>query len=473
LVKARLTILQLDFQWLFFSFSTKLILGTWVPHAIAAFFDTSTIIGWIFVFVLATILSIFSFVFGLAWVYLQRRFTPSGYVNVILAFLWLITWDIFDTRIFPWSPVQLLGTNQSLLASASILGTNGWRIVFFLSLSIAAWLFVSKSTGSALSRVRALALAVLTLAIPFVGAASLGQYQIEALKKSYHERQPVVLFQTNLGPGSDEEDNYLEEEDIEGAVFKALLNQANANYNQVTDNRELWIAWPESSFLRMTEYPDDFRYLFDVFTNVLPALHLIGSRERIDYTDNHLDRGYNRALLFDPKNGFSEEYRKHILFPFGEYLPGEKYFPKLKSLITLPNNLVAGNEFTILSNLDDSGPVFIPLICWEILFSDYVEKFIKHAEKHYPGREIILYNPTNDAWFEGTIAPALHAQLAAWQASVFSVSLLRPTVNGISQVVAPWGEVLATAPKNRTMAIMAELPVRQADKKTFPQGKEK
>ena len=84
-----------------------------------------------------------------------------------------------------------------------------------------------------------------------------------------------------------------------------------------------------------------------------------------------------------------------------------------------------------------NGQRFVTPICYEILESNYMRSLLNEF-----GNNRFIVNHTNDSWYGDTSEPFHHSLLARWESSRLQVSMLRPTNTGMSQIVAPWGEVL-------------------------------
>ena len=78
---------------------------------------------------------------------------------------------------------------------------------------------------------------------------------------------------------------------------------------------------------------------------------------------------------------------------------------------------------------------FVPLICYEILFSDLIFKSLDQDTS-------LIINITNDAWFGNTIGPIQHFQYAKIRAVEFGIPVIRVANTGYSGLVGPYGEVL-------------------------------
>ena len=89
-------------------------------------------------------------------------------------------------------------------------------------------------------------------------------------------------------------------------------------------------------------------------------------------------------------SGETASYRKQKLFPFAEYLPGEERFPMMRRLLPGAATYVAGEQ-TVLFRLASPHRA-IAAICYEILFSGHVGKFVR------AGGNLVI-SPANDGWF--------------------------------------------------------------------------
>ncbi|NJR78790.1 apolipoprotein N-acyltransferase [Sphingomonas corticis] len=142
-------------------------------------------------------------------------------------------------------------------------------------------------------------------------------------------------------------------------------------------------------------------------------------------------------------------YDKSHLVPYGEYLP----MPWLLKPLGLAR-LVPG-EMDFLpgpgpetSDLPLFGPVAVQ-ICYEIIFSGEV------IDRDH--RPLLLFNPSNDAWF-GSWGPPQHLRQAQMRAIEEGVPVARSTPNGISAVIAADGRVLAQVPHKVAGAIDVPIP---------------
>ncbi len=143
---------------------------------------------------------------------------------------------------------------------------------------------------------------------------------------------------------------------------------------------------------------------------------------------------FNSAFLIGPGGVVLDRYDKHILMPFGEYIPLGTYFPIVYSLSPETGGFTAG---TGVSVFDIPGKVRIgQLICYEDLLSSMSRGTTR------AGAEVLL-NILNDAWYGDSVAPYQHQALALWRAIENRRYLLRGSNSGVTSIIVPVGRVVA------------------------------
>jgi apolipoprotein N-acyltransferase len=143
---------------------------------------------------------------------------------------------------------------------------------------------------------------------------------------------------------------------------------------------------------------------------------------------------YNSAFLIGRGGVVLDRYDKHILMPFGEYIPLGAYFPALYSLSPETGSFTAG---TGVSVFNVPGKVRVgQLICYE----DLLAAMSRRATE--AGAEVLL-NILNDAWYGNTAAPYQHQALALWRAVENRRYLLRGSNSGVTSIIDAAGRVVA------------------------------
>ena len=175
-----------------------------------------------------------------------------------------------------------------------------------------------------------------------------------------------------------------------------LIDLSKLNHD---DNNLLSILniWPETAFLGL--YPRDKSLLYDLSQRFLnPKKNEFLFTGLISKNKNNY---FNSALLINSKAQIKNIYNKNILVPFGEFIPFRKILPQFN---LFENKIDFSDGHKIKPIAIDNYYKFVPLICYEILFSDLIFKSLDEETS-------IIINITNDAWFGNSY----------WSNSTFSV----------------------------------------------------
>lgn len=153
-------------------------------------------------------------------------------------------------------------------------------------------------------------------------------------------------------------------------------------------------------------------------------------------------------------------YNKSILLAFGEYIPGEKIFPKIRDWLPAIGNFARGPGPTVLLQLGDYK--IGPQICYESLFPNFSRSLANLGAQ-------FIVNVTNDSWYGSWQEPYQHMYMTLARAVEFRRPLLRVTNTGISTVVLASGEILERSPLHQEWASAYQLPYLQQPPTTFYQ----
>jgi apolipoprotein N-acyltransferase len=143
-----------------------------------------------------------------------------------------------------------------------------------------------------------------------------------------------------------------------------------------------------------------------------------------------------------------DQYHKRHLVPFTEYLPFKSVLWPLVDFFTIPmSDFTAGRKAKPLMQV---GKYQVGMsICYEDAFGAEAAQALPEAA--------YLINASNDAWFGDSLAPHQHLQIARMRALETERYLLRATNTGISAVIGPKGELLATAPLMQEAVVEAQI----------------
>ena len=150
---------------------------------------------------------------------------------------------------------------------------------------------------------------------------------------------------------------------------------------------------------------------------------------------------YFNSIVFSDKI-----YDKKKLVPFGEYIPYERQLETLglKNLIFMGSMRSGKEEQDFIDN-------FLPLICYESVFPNFVRKSIKKETE-------LLVNISNDAWFGEGIGPQQHFTHSRFRSIEHGIPLIRSANKGISALVDPIGKVKHVIQSNRIAYLDVKVP---------------
>ena len=142
---------------------------------------------------------------------------------------------------------------------------------------------------------------------------------------------------------------------------------------------------------------------------------------------------YNSLVVFNNESELLYKYNKNKLVPFGEFLPFENFFKKvgLKKITQGYQSFSADNkrEILVIDKLK-----FIPLICYEIIYSGRINS----KKKYYD----FILNISEDGWFGKSIGPAQHLSHSIYRSIEEGKNVIRSTNNGVSAFVSPKGQII-------------------------------
>ncbi|WDR07040.1 apolipoprotein N-acyltransferase [Devosia rhodophyticola] len=177
------------------------------------------------------------------------------------------------------------------------------------------------------------------------------------------------------------------------------------------------LIWPESALpFFLSQYPEALARI----ARMLPdTTILLTGAPRQDYVPGDAPSAkppFNSLLAINGDGEVFDSYDKSHLVPFGEFLPFQGFFAQLgiKQFVPGADGWAHGDARRRLMSLPNMPP-FLALICYEALFSGDLGDTVQAR---------YLLNITNDAWFDGSIGPAQHAQHARVRAVEEGMSLI-------------------------------------------------
>ncbi len=381
----------------------------WLTHV--------TVAGWIF-------LSAYCALYMLPAVMLANRWRggAAGFAGAV-AVVWCgsefvrgwlgggFPWNTLGAGLTPWLPgIQLaefggvwLVTGLAVFANAlvawAIAERRGWGGVALGALAVAA-------------------------------ALGWGAWRVQQLESDQDRAQPARSIRVALVQTSIPQDEKWVTAKIEMIYrrLRELTLQAQAD-----PDVEL-VIWPE------TALPDDVRnsehsygLVWSLCTNGTEIL--TGSLDTA-----HLDSGevkyFNSAFLFDAEGRVTGEYDKRHLVVFGEFIPFDQLIPwRLRAAWRLPISISEGDEGAVFRAGKARVPL-APLVCFEDVVPGLARADVRAGAR-------MLVDVTNDAWFDGRMAPRQHMRNAVLRTVENRVPLVRAANTGVSCVIEPSGRLAA------------------------------
>ena len=187
-----------------------------------------------------------------------------------------------------------------------------------------------------------------------------------------------------------------------------------------------------------------FVYPEGIITSIyLKDLKLFKNNFKENYNINHKvilginsinqNKIYNSLIVLNNESEVLYKYNKNKLVPFGEFLPFENFLKRigLKKITQGYQSFSADDKREIL---EINQLKFIPLICYEIIYSGKI-----NPNKNY--YDFIL-NISEDGWFGKTIGPQQHLSHSIFRSIEEGKNVIRSTNNGISAFVNPKGQII-------------------------------
>ena len=176
-------------------------------------------------------------------------------------------------------------------------------------------------------------------------------------------------------------------------------------------------------------------YLKDLkfFKNIFKENYNINHKVILGINSIKENKIYNSLIVLNNETELLYKYNKNKLVPFGEFLPFENFFKKigLKKITQGYQSFSADNKREIL-NIDKLK--FIPLICYEIIYSGKINP----NKKYYD----FILNISEDGWFGKSIGPAQHLSHSIFRSIEEGKNVIRSTNNGVSAFVNPKGQII-------------------------------
>ena len=391
--------------------------------------------------------SLFSLLFGMLVWWAGRRCAERWFALAVGS-SWLLTeWlRSLGTFGYPWA---LLASTQvaflPIVQIAAWLGSFGLSgIIALINALLFQWWRERKSIFLLL------ALALLT------STCLLGWLEIRRTEKqaSSSPHLKVAVVQGNFGMERWRPDVTFEE------LREILKTHLNLSEQAVKRGAEL-IVWSETALPWRLRDNGVWGYgaseLFD-FVKRHEAALFVGAGEWRE------GKSYNACFVFAPEGKLSGEDVAHKirLVPFGEYLPGNEWFPWLERILPHAPVETAPGQKRAETALRVDNKIVKPaiVICFESLFPFHIRHLVGNplTSAHIANLIVII---TNDSWFGNTLAPYHHARIAVLRAVEMRRAVVRSAGTGISLIVSPTGRIVQASRWDDRCVLIATMPLME------------
>jgi len=237
----------------------------------------------------------------------------------------------------------------------------------------------------------------------------------------------------------------LSEEEIEERLKKII------RYSEPSKEKKTLFVWPEGVF---SGYSYNEILIFkELFKKSFSKNHFIilGSN-KLELSSGQY---FNSMLVLDNNLEIIDNYNKRKLVPFGEFLPFQNFLKNfgLKKITEGHGSFLKGkiNKNVIVNNFN-----ILPMICYEIIFTDLIQKSKTETN--------LIINISEDGWFGETIGPNQHFAKSIFRAIENNTFLVRSANKGISAIIDNKGNIVKKLDSNEAGNIEYEIPLIKSNK---------
>ena len=370
-------------------------------------FENLIIFSIIFIpFLLSLFYGLFSFL--LKFLNLKMNLNSILIFSLILSIIEYLRGNIFGG--FPWNLIAFSMVNYtSSLQILNLIGTYSFNLIV-ITIYCLPIIIILKITN--IKKIAIFFTIIIILVINFFYGNN-RIIQIETAKKK--EIFPAIKL---ISPSFNIERFFIEEPIIN--KFNELMEIGHPL------NKDLILIFPEG--ISDNFELNDLSNIFDKTSSQLTdkSKIILG----ISYDDG--EKIFNSLALLNNKFVLENKYSKNKLVPFGEFLPFEKILSKfgLKKITYGYRSFSSSNERSIMNVGSIS---FLPLICYEIIFSGEL-----NLDKN--DYDFIL-NISEDGWFGNSIGPIQHFSHSIFRSIEEGKDVLRVANNGVSAHISLNGKL--------------------------------
>ncbi len=333
---------------------------------------------------------------------------------------------------FPWNLWAYSSSTQSeIIQILNVIGLHSYNLIVITIFILPALMFFKMKT---IRKIMSLILIVFIILSLYI----YGNYKINK-NKNYLSKANDKIYVKVISPKFDLEYG-LSEDKIEERFNKLV------RYSDPDKNKKTLFIWPEGVF---SGYSFNEILIFKkIISKNFSRNHLIVfGVNKIDPLSGNF---YNSMLILNNNFEIVQSYNKKKLVPFGEFLPFENLLKNfgLKKITEGHGSFLKGNAN---KNLTIEKLSILPLICYEVIFTDLIQRSDKKTN--------LIINISEDGWFGNSIGPDQHFAKAIFRAVENNTFFLRSANRGTSAIIDNKGNIIKKLNRNEAGNIEFEIPL--------------
>ncbi len=223
-------------------------------------------------------------------------------------------------------------------------------------------------------------------------------------------------------------------------------------YSEPSKNIQTLFIWPEGVFSGYSY--KELLILNKIFSSSFDKNHFV--LFGVNRQDKKKEGTYNSLVIVNNNFEIVQEYRKQKLVPFGEFLPFEKFLNKLglKKITEGHGSFLRGDQ---QKNLIIEKLNILPMICYEIIFTDLIQKSDQNTN--------LIITISEDGWFGNSIGPYQHFAKGIYRAVEQNSFFIRSANKGITAIINNKGEIVKRLNLNEAGNIELNVPLIRSENK--------
>ncbi len=348
---------------------------------------------------------------------LKKNFSTVLIFSVIFSLIEFIRGFVLGG--FPWNIIVYSWTNYlNSIQILSLIGTYSFNLIS-ITIFLLPFLFLFQK------KIKLKIFIFLFLLFILISNAFYGYKKIKNDEKFYSEFKD---FKIKIISPKISIDRFFEVNN-EGIIIEELIELSNPNISHNTI-----FIFPEGALAGVNL--NKLKSFKEIFLKKYSDKHIIIMGINTEEEIGNSSKIYNSMVILDNNLNLISEYNKIKLVPFGEFLPFENFFKKigLKKVSYGYESFSAGNKRKSIS-LGFDNLNFIPLICYEIIYSGKISL--------ESGKANFIINISEDGWFGDSIGPHQHFSHTIFRAIEEGKNIIRSANNGISAYIDSNGVIIS------------------------------